>query len=178
MPDSPRPAPSIHGDRSPSPLLLTADEFERRRGELRELRRIRDADLPQLLRAAKTFVDSDASEEIAQIAEDHAVVLVRIAWLERLLDEAAVLAPGADPQLATVGRAVDVEYVRTGRRKTYVLAGTVPHGPQGVSARSPVGAALMGRTGGEVVEVELPGGRVEALRILAVRDPGREASAA
>ncbi len=161
-----------------TPLLLTADEYERHIAELRELRRILESDLPALLRDAKAFVASDASEEIAQIEEDHAVVRARIDFLRTLLDEATVLPVDADPELATVGRAIDVEYVRTGRVRSYVLEGSVPYGARGISARSPVGAALMGRRSGEQVEVELPDGRREALRIVAVRDPRRQEAAA
>ena len=45
-----------------------------------------------------------------------------------------------------------------------------------MSARSPVGQALMGRRVGDVVAVELPTGRVEELRIVAIAPPAAEAS--
>ena len=56
-----------------------------------------------------------------------------------------------------------------GHRVTYRVAG-VPahHGARTVSAGSPVGAALLGRAEGDMVAVELPGGRVEHLRVLSV----------
>jgi hypothetical protein len=58
---------------------------------------------------------------------------------------------------------------RTGRRATYRVTGTgTPTGPAAVSARSPVGRALLGRRAGETVEAVLPGDRAERLRIAAV----------
>jgi transcription elongation GreA/GreB family factor len=40
-----------------------------------------------------------------------------------------------------------------------------------VSARSPVGRSVMGRRAGDIVSVELPSGRVESLRIVAIAPP-------
>jgi hypothetical protein len=68
----------------PASLLARAD-YERYRGHLDELRRVRDRDLPELLRDARGFVASDAEDEIAQIREDHVFVEARIAHLEALL---------------------------------------------------------------------------------------------
>ncbi len=43
-----------------------------------------------------------------------------------------------------------------------------------VSARSPVGQALLGRTAGDVVSVTLPTGATEELVILSVADGGAD----
>ena len=150
-------------------VLLTAAEHRRFAAELTELQRIRDRDLPDLLRNARTFVAEDALEEIAQIREDDAFVRARIAHLEDLLADAAVAAGSEAAHIATLGRTVDVQYLRTGRVRRFRLAGSVASAADGaVSARSPVGRALMGRAEGDVVSVELPNGRAEELRLLAV----------
>ena len=83
------------------------------------------------------------------------------------------------PDVAFPGRLVDVEYTRTGKLATYRIAGAGSAARAGtVSAGSPVGQALIGRTGGDLVSVELPNGRGEELRIVAVRrdDEGRVAA--
>ena len=108
----------------------------------RRLRRVRDRDLPELLRDARGFVASDAEEEIAQIREDHLFVETRIAHLEALLRDARVVADGEAPGIAFPGRVVEVEYTRSGKSATYRIAGTGgPGGPAIVSAGSPVGGA-------------------------------------
>ena len=147
--------------------LLTRADYELHRDHLQELRRVRDRDLPELLREARSFVASDAEEEIAQIREDHVFVQTRIAHLEALLREAHVMADDDAPGMAFPGRVVEVHYSRSGKSATYRIGG--PGGPGTVSAGSPVGKALIGRIAGEVVAVELPGGRVEELRIVSVR---------
>jgi hypothetical protein len=40
-----------------------------------------------------------------------------------------------------------------------------------LTARSPVGQALMGRRAGDVVSAELPAGGIESLRIVAIMPP-------
>jgi len=150
--------------------LLTRADYELHRDHLQELRRVRDRDLPELLREARGFVASDAEEEIAQIREDHVFVETRIAHLEALLREAHVMTDDDAPGMAFPGRVVEVCYSRSGKSATYRIAGAGgPGGPSTVSAGSPVGKALIGRIAGEVVAVELPDGRVEELRIVSVR---------
>jgi transcription elongation GreA/GreB family factor len=89
--------------------LLTRADYERYQGHLDELRRVRDRDLPELLRDARGFVASDAEEEIAQIREDHVFVEARIAHLEALLRDAHLVDDGEAPGIACPGRIVDVE---------------------------------------------------------------------
>src|SRR5215210_5875168 len=161
-----------HPDQPNSALLLTRADYEQYRADLQELRRVRDRDLPELLRDARGFVASDAEEEIAQIRDDHVFVESRIAQLEALLRDAQVLIDTEAPGMAFLGRIVEVENTRSGERTSYRIAGAGVAGEPGtVSAGSPVGRALIGRVRGDVVRVELPGGRAEELRIVAVRQP-------
>jgi len=158
-----------HPDHPTAPLLTRVD-YEQYRARLEQLRRVRDRDLPELLRQARGFVASDAEEEIAQIRDDHVFVESRIAQLEALLRDARVVADGEAPGVAFPGRVVVVEYTSSGKRATYRIASagsTVRPGT--VSAGSPVGQALIGRARGDRVWVELPSGRGEELRVVAVR---------
>ena len=157
------------------PPLLTPDEHRSHRDELERLRTIRDRDLPELLREARTFVSSDAAEEIIQIRDDRATVDARIARLVDLLERAdVVVVDDAAPDVVSLGRDVEVEYLRSGRVATYRLAGVPAQGgARTVSAGSPLGAALLGRSIGDDIHVELPGGRIEHLKVLGVRPSDR-----
>ena len=122
------------------------------------------------MREARGFVASDAEEEIAQIRDDHVFVEARIAHLEALLRDAHVITDSEAPDVAFPGRVVDVEYTRNGRLATYRIASAGSAARPGtVSAGSPVGQGLIGRARGDLVSVELPNGRAEELRIVAVR---------
>ena len=156
------------------PPMLTPDEHQAHRDELERLRTIRDRDLPELLREARTFVSNDANEEIIQIRDDRALVDARIAQLAELLDRAEVVADDAPAGVVSLGRDVEVEYLRSRRVVTYLVAGVPAHREaRTVSAGSPLGAALLGRSIGDVIDVELPGGRFERLKVLDVRPSAR-----
>jgi transcription elongation factor GreA len=157
-------------DHPNSTRLLTRADHEQYRAHLEELRRVRDRDLPALLRDARGFVSSDAEEEIAQIRDDHVFVETRIAHLEALLRDAHVIGDSEAHDVAFPGRVVDVEYTGSGKRATYRIASAGSGARPGtVSAGSPVGQGLIGRGRGDRVSVELPNGRAEELRIVAVR---------
>jgi transcription elongation factor GreA len=159
-------------DASALELVIGASEFAEYEAELGRLRAVRDRDLPDRFRRAREYVGADAAEEIVHIREDSAVIDARIARLDGLLRTAIVLPEGPADGVATLGWTVEVEYERTGRRASYRLSGIAAGGDaRSVSARSPVGRALMGRRAGDVVSVDLPSGRVEALRIAAISPP-------
>src|SRR3954451_18520349 len=165
-------ADDLHGDH---PLLSRA-EFDHYRDQLVELRRVQDRDLPQLLRDARGFVANDAAEEIAQIREDQTVVEARIAYLEVLLADARVVDDdGWHADRVVPGRVLSVRYARSGREVAFVLGGSAPSHAKAVSVRSPVGQALLGRSVGDVVSVELPNGTVEEICIVSVAPPLPEA---
>jgi transcription elongation factor GreA len=159
-----------HGTRSN--LVIGASELAEYEQELGRLRALRARDLPDRYRRAREYVGADAAEEIAHIQEDSAVIDARIARLEDLLRAAIVLPDDPADGVATLGSTVEVEYERTGRRASYRLSGIAAGGDaRSVSARSPVGQALLGRRAGDVVSVDLPSGRVESLQIVAISAP-------
>jgi len=84
----PQGSPATPHETHPRGFVMTPGELESHRRELDRLLEIRDRDLPALLRNARTFVASDAAEEIAQIREDHHVVEARIRQLEELVRKA------------------------------------------------------------------------------------------
>lgn len=151
-------------------VLLTRSEYEAREEELRRLHAARDRDLPGRLRDARTLVSADAQEEIGQIQVEQHVLDARIAKLEELLVTAKVVDDDVAEGVVTVGTTVEAVYESTGRRMTFHITGTGTDGtPGAVSARSPVGSALVGHRAGDVVTALLPDGREERLTILAVR---------
>jgi transcription elongation factor GreA len=155
-----------------SELVIGASEYAEHEQELDRLRAVRARELPHRMRRARGFVGADAAEEIAHIQEDRAVIDARIARLDELLRTATVLPDGPADGVATLGCTVEVQYARTGRRASYRLNGVASGtDARSVSARSPVGRSVMGRRAGDIVSVELPSGRVESLRIVAIAPP-------
>jgi transcription elongation factor GreA len=157
---------------APPTLLVTEREYAAHEQELARLRRQRDEELPRRLREARTYVASDAVEEIGHIQEEQAVVDSRIARLEELLQDATVIPDDQAGDMVLLGCTVEVEYESNGRRASWTLTGAGAAADPGyVTSRSPVGRALLGRASGESVTVELPNGRMERLKILSIEPP-------
>ncbi len=173
LPVWPRPdSPSDRQSNPPQPVrhLLTAEEYKAHRQELARLRELRNRELPDRLRATRSFVAADAIEELAQIQDEQAVVDARIRRLDELLQHADIAPDDSAAGVVSLGNSIDVEYLSTGRIVTYRLVGTGSStNERGVSAGSPIGQALIGRSVGDTVAAELPNGRLETLRVLAVR---------
>src|SRR3954454_12224692 len=176
---SPRPAAAIE-------VILTAAGHDELGRELLLLRSTYRTELAQRLRDARTFGSPGDDDEWLAALEDTAVDRVRIAQLERLLATATVVDESPSSDGAALGSLVWVQD-DAGRAAQYRL----PPPPDGarpaqyrlvgrrsahdngdqVSLASPVGKALRGAQRGDVVDVELPNGRMRSLTVLEVAVP-------
>jgi transcription elongation factor GreA len=166
------PGDSRAGSRSHSPRALITAEGERAlRATLERLRHQLEVDFAGRMRDDRGFGEIAGNDEYLQTLEEASVIASRIASLENLLESATVvLESRASSGMAVVGTAVEVEDVSTGAVHEHRLIGDYEElRPNAVSASSPVGQALMGHSPGDLVEVELPGGKTRTLRILAVQ---------
>jgi transcription elongation factor GreA len=149
-------------------VLLTADECDRYTRELRALRKRRTQDVPEQMREARGFVANDAVEELVQTRDSHAALDLRIARLEDLLYDCEIVSSDVDGDVVGVGCTVVVEYLRTRRSAQFHLVGlgaAVLGGARCVSAKSPVGQAVLGHVVGDVVTATLPTGAEEVMKI-------------
>src|SRR3954469_18612025 len=174
---SPRPAAAIE-------VILTAAGHDELAHELELLRSTHRTELAQRLRDARTFGSPGDDDEWLAALEDTAFDRVRIAQLERLLATATVVDESPSSDGAALGSLVGVQD-DAGRAAEYELVGRRSARDNGgqVSLASPVGKALRGAQGGDVVDVELPSGRTRSLTVLDVRSgtqdpPQRSALAA
>lgn len=148
---------------------LTADGAGALRAELVRLRETKERDISQQLREARAFGDPGANDEYMAIREEEMVLDARIASLEGVLARASVIdAAGLERDVVSIGSTVTVEDRERGSRDRYSLVGMHGQIRAGeVSVGSPIGRALLGRRSGDIVEVELPGGHIRELRVVA-----------
>jgi transcription elongation factor GreA len=150
------------------PSGLTRPELDELARELQALRDRHQAELAARLRDARAYGSPGDNEDVLAVHEEASVLEARIGRLEELLRSAPIVEREFDG-CAAIGCAVRVagpdgriaEYVLVGRRSETAW-------PREVSSGSPVGQALLGACAGQVVRVELPGGRERDLRIIAV----------
>jgi transcription elongation factor GreA len=153
-------------------VLVTAGGYAQRCAELEGLRTEARSDLAERLREARRDGDLDDNPALYDLFEEQAQLERRIALLEAQLPVAEVVAPAGDG-LAGFGSIVQVRD-ETGTTGEYELVGPLEADIRNgrVSIEAPVGRALVGRSVGELVEVETPRGTL-AVEILEVRSHGR-----
>jgi transcription elongation factor GreA len=132
-------------------ILLTAKGLERLTEELGRLRTEREA-----------LVERVRTEEPDSFDARHELHLLdrRLVVLEKRLLDAQVVESQRDGEV-DVGERVTVLDLESGRTADYRIVGSGESDPAAleVSYLSPIGAALLGRRVGDVVEVEAPRGR-------------------
>ena len=129
---------------------------------LRDLTSLRDEDRPVLLdrmRRAPLLTDAASAEAVVQLAQQQvAAADQRIAELEVMLANAAVIGEGPAPATVEVGHHVRVRY-EDGSEQTVTLVPPAEADPWRslVSAESPLGKALLGKAPGEQARVQADG---------------------
>jgi transcription elongation factor GreA len=151
-------------------VMLTTEGARVMRADLERLRERLDGEFTERLREARGGGGSHENDEYLQIKEEETVVASRIRQLEGLLDSAQIVDEEAERHgIIAIGSQVKVRNTESGVVRTHRVTGSFePAEPGDVSANSPVGEALLGRSVGETVEVELPNDRTVTLEVIAV----------
>jgi transcription elongation factor GreA len=165
------PRPHVDPRLAPETVLLSPTDFADIVQELELLRSTHRAEVADRLRDARTYGTAVGDDDHLAILEDAAVDRGKIAQLERLVASATIVDDAlADDGLATLGSFVEVRD-RSGDHIEYEIVGwRSPDAPRTqVTPASPIGKALLGARGGDVVRVQLPRGRERTLEVVAVR---------
>ncbi|MGH2967138.1 MAG: GreA/GreB family elongation factor [Solirubrobacterales bacterium] len=158
-----------------APAILTHEGERELRATLERLRQQLEVEFAARLRQARTFGEVTGNDDYLQTIEEEAVLRSRITRLEGLLNSATVASKSPRTSTAVaIGATVELEDVASGAVHERRMVGDFERlSPDAVSASSPVGRALIRRSAGDEVEVELPNGRSRSLRILAVEPSAR-----
>jgi transcription elongation factor GreA len=140
-----------------------------------ELHHLKTRDRPEIIRAlaeARSHGDLSENADYDAAKERQGFIEGRIAEIEHKLAGAQIIDPAdldADGRVV-FGATVDLHDVESGQEVTYQIVGDdeadLKHGK--ISVNSPIARALIGRSEGDVAEVQAPGGARE-YEVLAVR---------
>ena len=151
---------------------LTVIGAEQLRAELQELKTIRRPRIIQAIAEARSHGDLSENAEYAAAKERQSFIEGRIAELESKLARAQVINPAlidADGR-CVFGATIELEDMASGEVVTYQIVGddeaAIKHGK--ISISSPIARALIGKSAGDVAEVQAPGG-VREYEILDVK---------
>jgi transcription elongation factor GreA len=139
-----------------------------------ELQRLRATDRPAVIQAiAEARAQGDLSEnaEYEAAKEKQSFIEGRIAELESKLSNLQIIDPAtlnADGRVV-FGATVRFEDLDSGEAKTYQIVGEDEADIKGgkISVGSPIARALIGKSEGEIAEVQSPGG-IKELEVLQV----------
>lgn len=143
-------------------IYLTKDGVKKLEDKLEFLKTTRRQEVADRIREAITLGDLSENSEYDDAKNEQAFVEGEIASIEHTLRHAEVIdEEGVTSENVAVGCMVKLRNKGTGAELRYTIVGSDEADPfKGrISNESPIGAALMEKKTGDVVEVDVPGGK-------------------
>ncbi len=142
---------------------LSAERLEELQKELVYLKTVREKEVAELIKEARSFGDLSENSEYDEAKNEQGKLYSRIAELDEILSNYTVIddrEKSAD--IVHVGSTVTVRDVEFDEEQTYQIVGSQEADPMNgrISEESPFGRALLGRRSGEEVTVEAPAGSI------------------
>lgn len=151
-----------------SNYILTPEGREKLEEELHYLETEKRAEIGERIRVAREFGDISENSEYDDAKNEQGMMEARIAEIGRILSEATVVTTPKRSNKVNVGSVVTVSIAGAERTFTIVGAAESDVAAGKISNESPVGAALLGRKKGDVVESTGPTGKVTKMEIVKI----------
>jgi len=155
-----------------SKIPMTVEGAARLKAELQRLKSVERPKVISAIAEARSHGDLSENADYDAAKERQGFIEGRIAEIEHKLAGAQVIDPttiDADGRVV-FGATVEIEDSDSGERSAYQIVGDdeadIKHGK--ISINSPIARALIGKTEGDVADVQAPGG-LRNYEILAVR---------
>ena len=151
-------------------VILTSEGLEKLEKELEYLKTVKRQEVAAEIKVALGYGDLSENSEYDEAKNKQAQMEIRIVEIEAMLKNAKVI-DEADISTDTVslGCTVTVYDVEFDEEIEYSIVGSTEADPSNgkISDESPVGAALLGKKVGDVVDAPVPAGTIE-LKIVAI----------
>ncbi|MCS6950008.1 MAG: transcription elongation factor GreA [bacterium] len=144
-------------------IVLTAEGYARIEKELEHLSRVERKAVADRIREAKDFGELTENAEYEEAKSEQALIEGRLLELRQILSHAVIL---REEDISTdhvgIGSYVRVRDLDTGEEWEFRMVSPFEADPDEdrISHESPIGEALMGHKVGDVVEVNIPAGKV------------------
>ena len=152
-------------------FLMTYEGVKKLEDELEFLKTVKRKEITEKIKVALGYGDLSENSEYDEAKNEQAFTEGRIIQLENMLKNAVVVDESEIPtDKVAVGTIVKVKDYEFDEEVEYSLVGSAEADPMNfkISNESPVGAALLGKKVGDLVEVSVPGG-VNKFEILGIR---------
>lgn len=150
---------------------LSAERFEELKQELTYLKTVREKEVAELIKEARSFGDLSENSEYDEAKNEQGKLYSRIAELEEILSNYTIISEQEkNMDIVHVGNTVVVEDLEFSEEETYQIVGSQEADPMNgrISEESPFGRALLGKQAGDEVVVEAPAGNIR-YKIVAIQ---------
>ena len=152
-------------------IVLTKESYDAKVKELEQLKTTGRDEIAERIKVARSFGDLSENSEYDEAMNEQAKLEAKIARLENDIRNANILdEDNLNAGVVHPGSKVKVENVENGKKSEYTILGPSESNPaQGIiSDQSPIGKSLIGNRKGDIVDVQLPPGKVLQLKILSI----------
>ena len=140
---------------------LSAERFEELKEELNYLKTVREREVAEQIKEARSFGDLSENSEYDEAKNEQGKLFSRMAEVEAILANCVVIEESEDDGNAIrLGSRVKVMDLEVKEEESYQVVGSQEADPMNgrISEDSPFGKALVGRAVGDEVTVEAPAG--------------------
>ncbi|TCT27069.1 transcription elongation factor GreA [Melghiribacillus thermohalophilus] len=150
--------------------FMTQEGKEKLEKELHYLKTEKRPEVVERIKIARGFGDLSENSEYDAAKDEQAFVESRIAQIEKMIRNAVIIENDSENQgVVQLGKSVTFQELPDGEEETYTIVGSAEADPfEGkISNDSPMAKSLLGRSVGEEVTVDTPGGEMN-VKILKV----------
>jgi transcription elongation factor GreA len=142
-------------------IQITQKGFNDLKVELEDLTKNKKPKAIDRLGKARSMGDLSENSEYTAAKEELAFVEGRIQEIQQVIDNAEVTNNNNSGDLVQIGSSVTVEF--NGKTEVFQIVGEFEADPMNkkLSQNSPIGQALFGKKVGDLVEVNIPSGKVQ-----------------
>ncbi len=143
---------------------LSAVRLEELQNELTYLKTVREKEVADLIKEARSFGDLSENSEYDEAKNEQGKLYSRIAELEDVLSNYVVIEEESndDMNAVTLGSTITVLDIEFQEEETYQVVGSQEADPMNgrISEESPFGKAMLGQTVGSDIVVDAPAGQI------------------
>lgn len=145
-------------------VILTQDGLKKLEEELEHLKSVKRREVAERIKIAIGYGDISENSEYEDAKNEQAFVEGRIITLEKMLRNARIINNDeVDVNTVGIGSIVTLKDLEFGDIVEYTIVGTAESDPfqNKISNESPVGKAIIGKTKGSIVDVNVPAGVIQ-----------------
>jgi len=142
-------------------VMLTKEGLENLKNELENLKTVKRKEISEKIKVALSFGDLSENSEYDEAKNEQAIAEARILEIENMLKHVKLINEHElSTEIVYVGSKIKVHDLEFDEIIDYKIVGPSEADPMAgkISDESPVGAALIGKAVGDLIEVETPNG--------------------